>query len=105
MQGEEALLEDYNNVSVLSQALMLLKWMCTITEVLEGLAHCPRMRFSYKPKMGLVPGNQAAVQGLAASRSIPGMEGSGSHAESRQLQWFKMFPHSCLSQLSVGGCL
>lgn len=50
------------------------------------------MRFSYKPKMGLVPGNQAAVQGLAASRSIPGMEGSGSHAENRQLQWFKMFP-------------
>lgn len=98
MQGEEALWEDYNNVAVLSQSLMLLKWMCAITEVLEGLAHCPRMRFSYKPKMGLVPDNQAAVQCQSASRSIPGMEGSGSRAESRQLQWFKMLPHSCVSR-------
>lgn len=57
MQGEEALLEGYNNVAVLSQSLMLLKCMCDITEVLEELVHCARMRFSYKPKMGLVPGN------------------------------------------------
>lgn len=57
MQGEEALLKDYNNVAGLSQALMRLKWMCAITEVLEGLAHCPRRRFSYKPKKGLVPGS------------------------------------------------
>lgn len=57
MQGEEAFLEDYNNVAALSSPLMLLKWMCAIIEGLEGLAHYPRMRFSYKPKMGLVPGN------------------------------------------------
>lgn len=52
MQGEEALWEDYNNVAVLSQSLKLLKWMCAITEVLEGLAHCPRMRFLLQTKDG-----------------------------------------------------
>lgn len=35
MQGEEALLEDYNNVAALSSPLMLPKWMCAIIGVLK----------------------------------------------------------------------
>ena len=78
--------------------------MCVITEVLERLTHSPGIRRSYKEKTGPVPGNLAAVRGQAAFRSIPGTEGSDSHAESKQLQCFETLPHSCLSGLSAGGC-
>lgn len=32
------------------------------------------------------------------------MEGYDSRAESKQLQGFKLFPHSCLTRLSAGAC-
>lgn len=68
MQGEEALWEDYNNVAVLSQSLMLLKWMCAITEVLKGLAHCPRMRFSHNQRWGWYQ----AIRQQYSARLLPG---------------------------------